>query len=269
MFRLYYYKIIRYFIIFAKEKSYNQIVMSAYFHKQIPSFRLMLVLLFLTCTLTGFWQQQGGKDFRSELDLFGTFPAFALAPDGNCWLLSGNNGHAYYTEDIQSDWHCATPLYPADKQTWTEINDFSFFDSTTSFAITNDNWGQQSYCYLTEDQGKSWSLLPIDKKNTYFYTDGKWQENRQSAVMEWFMDNPTRERGVFHLLTKNSVATFSDNSNGFLSWSGDKQSYGYHRQERSDAFLSLLRIFVCSLPSLCLQNRQRLPCATECCMCGR
>lgn len=118
--------------------------MSAYFCKQTSSFRLMLVLLFLTCTLTSLGQQQEDKDFRTELDLPGNFPAFALAPNGDCWLLSGNNGHAYYTEDIQSDWHCSTPLYPADNRTWTDINDFSFFDSTTAIAIAYDNWGKQA-----------------------------------------------------------------------------------------------------------------------------
>ena len=138
--------------------------MSAYFCKQTSSFRLMLVLLFLTCTLTGLGQQQGGKDFRTELNLPGSFPAFALAPNGNCWLWAGNN--AYYTEDIQSDWHCATPLYPADNNTWTDIYDFSFFDSTTAIAITYDNWGKQSYYYLTEDRGKNWSQHPMDKKLT-------------------------------------------------------------------------------------------------------
>ena len=140
--------------------------MSAYFCKRTSFFRLMLVLLFLTCTLTSLGQQQEDKDFRTELDLPGNFPAFALAPNGDCWLLSGNNGHAYYTEDIQSDWHCATPLYPADNRTWTDINDFSFFDSTTAIAIAYDNWGKQSYCYLTEDRGKSWSQHPMEEKLT-------------------------------------------------------------------------------------------------------
>ena len=147
-------------------RGHNQIVMSAYLYKRTSFFRLTLVLLFLTCTLTGLGQQQDDKDFRTELDLPGNFPAFALAPNGNCWLLSGNNGHAYYTEDIQSDWHCATPLYPADNRTWKDINDFSFFDSTTAIAIAYDNWGKQSYCYLTEDQCKSWSQLLMDKKLT-------------------------------------------------------------------------------------------------------
>lgn len=74
-------------------RGHNQIVMFAYLYKRTSFFRLTLVLLFLTCTLTSLGQQQDDKDFRTELDLPGNFPAFALAPDGNCWLLSGNNGH--------------------------------------------------------------------------------------------------------------------------------------------------------------------------------
>ena len=122
---------------------------------------LILVLLCLTCAWACVGQPQDNRNFRAELNLLGGFPVFTLAPDGTCWLTSGS-GHVYYTENIQSDWHCATPFFHTAIQrdslpVWTDINQISFLDSTTAIAIAYDHWGEQSYCYYTENRGKSWS----------------------------------------------------------------------------------------------------------------
>lgn len=131
---------------------------------------LILVLLCLACAWACVGQPQDNRDFRAELDLLGGFPVFTLAPDGTCWLTSGS-GHVYYTENIQSDWHSATPFFHTAIQrdslpAWTDINQISFLDSTTAIAIAYDNWGKWSYCYHTEDRGKSWSKHPVGEQLT-------------------------------------------------------------------------------------------------------
>ena len=136
----------------------------------MKSLKLILVLLCLTCALVCMGQQQDTRDFRAELNLLGGFPVFALAPDGTCWLTSGS-GHVYYTENIQSDWHSVAAFFHKDNHrdslpAWTNINQISFLDSTTVLAITFDHWGGQSYYYLTEDRGKSWSQHPMGERLT-------------------------------------------------------------------------------------------------------
>ena len=136
----------------------------------MKKFNRIIALLCLSCTLTCMGQQQYDRDYRNELNLLGGFPVFTLAPDGTCWLTSGS-GHVYYTENIQSDWHCAAPFFHTDNHrdslpAWIDINQLSFLDSTTAIAIAYDHWGKQSYCYHSENRGKSWSQHPIGERLT-------------------------------------------------------------------------------------------------------
>lgn len=131
----------------------------------MKNLNLILILICLTCAWACMGQQQDARDFRAELNLLEGFPVFTLAPDGTCWLTSGS-GHVYYIDNIQSDWHSAAPLFHKDNHrdslpAWTNINQISFLDSTTAIAIAFDHWGDQSYYYLTEDRGESWSQHPI------------------------------------------------------------------------------------------------------------
>ena len=118
--------------------------------KNIP-----LVLVFLSLLISGMAQERENRDYRAELDLQGSFPLFALAPDGTCWLTSGR-GKVYYTDDIHSDWHCASPLFLVNDNTWITVNQLSFIDTNTAIAVTYDEWGKWSHCYRTENHGKSW-----------------------------------------------------------------------------------------------------------------
>ena len=119
----------------------------------------LLVLFFLICALAGVGQQREGRDYRSELNLSDGFPSFALSPDGNSWLVSG--GHAYFTENILSDWHCATPLWPDDNASWIEVKQVSFLDSNTAIVATDDHFNNNDCYYRTEDRGKSWTRHPL------------------------------------------------------------------------------------------------------------
>ncbi len=128
---------------------------------------ITFVLVILSLLFSGMAQEHENRDYRAELDLLGGFPIFALASDGTCWLTSGR-GKVYYTDDIHSDWHCASPL-DLDDNTWIELGDFAFLDSSTAICVISDydlyglsdDWGLY---YRTDDRGKSWTRLQVGEE---------------------------------------------------------------------------------------------------------
>lgn len=111
-------------------------------HLGLSGWRIIpLVLVILSLLFSGIAQERENRDYRAELDLRGGFPIFALAPDGTCWLTSGW-GKVYYTDDIHSNWHCASSLFLVNDNTWITVHQFSFIDTNTAMAVTYDEWGK-------------------------------------------------------------------------------------------------------------------------------
>ena len=141
-----------------------------------------------TSVLQRFGVKTDAAHQRAEINLDGAFPAFALAPDGNCWLVS-SHGLPYFTPDIWwSDWHCASPICPEDNNVWSDHKLFFFSTDTALLCPGYALFSDSSYYYLTTDGGNTWI-----KKNfgiEVYMKDGcmdegkrLWLANRKSSLL--------------------------------------------------------------------------------------
>ena len=127
--------------------------------------RRLLNFLLLMCVVLPLCAQQPqrDRDDLAKLNLSGGFPTFTLAPDGTCWLMSGY-GFGYYTKDIRSDWHSATPIFPDGKEEWIAHARINFFNSDTAIVTyLYSNFNSSKY-YLTNDGGNSWEEKTLEGK---------------------------------------------------------------------------------------------------------
>ena len=141
-----------------------------------------------TSVLQRFGVKTDAAHQRAEINLDGAFPAFALAPNGNCWLVS-SHGLPYFTPDIWwSDWHCASPICPEDNNVWSDHKLFFFSTDTALLCPGYAFFSDSSYYYLTTDGGNTWI-----KKNfgiEVYMKDGcmdeekrLWLANRKSSLL--------------------------------------------------------------------------------------
>lgn len=132
----------------------------------------ILILLFLVC-----WHPVSGqgafelqpkrdRDYRAKLNLSGSFPTSTLVPDGNCWFMSGE-GHGYYTKDILSAWHSATPIFPDGKEEWIDNARITFINSDTAIVTHSNHSNSSCKYYLTNDGGNSWMEKTLEVKDLF------------------------------------------------------------------------------------------------------
>ena len=112
-------------------------------------------------------QSQNNRDYRAELNLSGGFPAFTLAPDGNCWFMSGE-GRGYYTKDIRSFWHPATPIFPSGKEKWIDHARITFINSDTAIVTFSTPSINSNKYYLTHDGANSWMEKTLEGKEMFY-----------------------------------------------------------------------------------------------------
>ena len=112
-------------------------------------------------------QQQSNRDYRAELNLSGGFPSFTLAPDGNCWFMSGE-GRGYYTKDIRSFWHPATPIFPSGKEKWTDHARITFINSDTAIVTFSTPSINSNKYYLTHNGANSWMEKTLEGKEMFY-----------------------------------------------------------------------------------------------------
>lgn len=76
-------------------------------------------------------------------------------------------GYGYYTKDIRSLWHPATPIFPDGKEEWIDDARITFINSDT--AIVTHSTYSISSCkyYLTNDGGNSWMEKTLEGKDLF------------------------------------------------------------------------------------------------------
>lgn len=138
-------------------------------HQSSVTMRRLLNFLLLMCIVLPLCAQQPqrDRDDLAKLNLSGSFPTFTLAPDGNCWLMSGK-GRGYYTKDIRSDWHSATPIFPDGKEEWIDDARITFINSDTAIVTYSNHSNSSCKYYLTNDGGNSWMEKTLEGKELFY-----------------------------------------------------------------------------------------------------
>ncbi len=121
---------------------------------------IYILTLLLTTTVLG-----QTKDRRAELDISGRINQISVSPDEKIWLVTAI-GNIYYTNNIDSNWHYAKPIFKSTDKLDIEnphLDRISYFNKDTAImtgyiSASTKEYKKNGY-FLTKDAGNTWKLL--------------------------------------------------------------------------------------------------------------
>ncbi|NLL27444.1 MAG: hypothetical protein GX259_01490 [Bacteroidales bacterium] len=117
---------------------------------------LYILIVFFSLTLYG-----QNKDKRAELYIPSRSAEISVSPNEKIWLIT-YNGQTYFTNSIDSIWHCG---YDFSKKTDNKpvVDKMTFFNNDTAIMTGYISYNQSIYkkngLYLTKDGGQTWNIV--------------------------------------------------------------------------------------------------------------